>query len=104
MTVLNPKKLYFFSHGTLQVVAETKIEQDTPIMLNYGCLSNDLFLLDYGFVIKENPFDYVDLKYDATLLSAVSSPSFSSPATWQQEILSQLNLIGNGADPKVFPS
>ena len=79
-------------------------------MLNYGCLSNDLFLLDYGFVIPENPFDYVELKYDGTLLDAaslaagVSSPSFSSPAKWQQEILSQLSLIGDGAVPKVFPS
>lgn len=91
----------------VKVVAETQIEQDTPIMLNYGCLSNDLFLLDYGFVIPENLFDYVELKYDVTLLDAasmaagVSSPSFSSPAKWQQEILSQLNLIGDGDIPKV---
>lgn len=91
----------------VKVVAEKQIERDTPIMLNYGCLSNDLFLLDYGFVIPNNPFDHVELKYDGTLLDAasmasgVSSPSFSSPAKWQQEILSQLNLIGDGAVPKV---
>lgn len=84
-----------------QVVAEAPIEQDSPVMLNYGCLSNDLFLLDYGFVIPSNPFDHVELKYDGTLLDAasmaagVSSPSFSSPNYWQKEILSQLNLLGD---------
>lgn len=77
-------------------------------MLNYGGLSNDLFLLDYGFVIPDNPFDHIELKYDGTLLDAasmaagVSSASFSSPAKWQQEILSQLNLTGDSAVPKVF--
>nr|XP_019702319.1 actin-histidine N-methyltransferase isoform X2 [Elaeis guineensis] len=92
---------------SIKVVAETPIEQDTPVMLNYGCLSNDLFLLDYGFVIPSNPFDYVELKYDGTLLDAasmaagVSSPSFSSPNYWQKEILSQLNLQGVQALPKV---
>ncbi|PKA61438.1 [Fructose-bisphosphate aldolase]-lysine N-methyltransferase, chloroplastic [Apostasia shenzhenica] len=89
------------------VVAEKEIEQDNPITLNYGFLSNDLFLLDYGFVIPSNPYDYVELKYDATLLDAagmaagLSSPSFSSPAQWQEEILCQLNLLGDGATLKV---
>ncbi|XP_020090366.1 histone-lysine N-methyltransferase setd3 [Ananas comosus] len=92
---------------SVKVVAETHINGDTPVTLNYGCLSNDLFLLDYGFVIPSNPYDQVELKYDETLLDAastaagVSSPSFSSPAKWQQEILSQLNLQGDGALPKV---
>ncbi|OAY79281.1 hypothetical protein ACMD2_00017 [Ananas comosus] len=90
-----------------EVVAETHINGDTPVTLNYGCLSNDLFLLDYGFVIPSNPYDQVELKYDETLLDAastaagVSSPSFQSPAKWQQEILSQLNLQGDGALLKV---
>lgn len=89
-------------------MAETQIDQDSPIMLNYGCLSNDLFLLDYGFVIPSNPFDHVELKYDGTLLdvaamaAGLSSPSFSSPAEWQQEVLCQLNLLGDRAITKVF--
>ena len=89
-------------------MTEKGIKQNAPVMLNYGFLSNDLFLLDYGFVIPSNPYDLVELKYDGALLDAasmaagVSSPSFSSPAQWQQEILCQLNLFGNGADSKVF--
>ncbi|XP_020584435.1 histone-lysine N-methyltransferase setd3 isoform X2 [Phalaenopsis equestris] len=91
----------------VKVVAETHIDQDSPILLNYGYLSNDLFLLDYGFVIPSNPFDHVELKYDGTLLEAaamaagLSSPRFSSPAQWQQEILCQLKLLGDGAITKV---
>ncbi|KAL3751181.1 hypothetical protein ACJRO7_012062 [Eucalyptus globulus] len=78
-----------------------------PLLLNYGCLSNDLFLLDYGFVIPSNRYDTIELKYDGALLDAaslaagVSSPNFSSPAPWQQEILSQLNLYGGTPDLKV---
>ncbi|MQL92182.1 hypothetical protein Taro_024806 [Colocasia esculenta] len=89
------------------VVSEMSIEKDAPITLNYGCLSNDLFLLDYGFVMSPNPYDHVELKYDAILLDAASvamgaaASSFSSPNDWQKEILSQLNLLGDGALLKV---
>ncbi|XP_078160618.1 uncharacterized protein LOC144556019 isoform X1 [Carex rostrata] len=92
---------------SVKVVAKKEIEQNTPVTLNYGCLSNDLFMLDYGFVVPSNPYDQVELRYDDSLLDAtsmaagVSSPSFSSPAIWQQEILSKLNLLGNNALLKV---
>lgn len=49
----------------------------------------------------------MELSYDGTLLDAasmaagVSSPNFSAPAKWQQDILSQLNLYGEGAILKV---
>jgi hypothetical protein len=93
-----------------QVVAETKIEKNAAITLNYGCHPNDFFLLDYGFVIAPNPYDLVELSYDGALFDAasmaagVSSPNFSAPAKWQQDILSQLNLHGEGAILKVFPN
>ncbi|KAK1279145.1 hypothetical protein QJS04_geneDACA018804 [Acorus gramineus] len=95
-------------NSMMLVVAETQIEQDTPILLNYGSLNNDLFLLDYGFVVPSNPHDFIELKYDGALLDAasmaagVSSPNFSSPAQWQLQILSRLNLHGTGALPKAF--
>lgn len=95
------------SKMAVKVVTEARIEQDTPVTLNYGCLSNDLFLLDYGFVIPSNPYDHVELNYDGTLLevasmaAGISSASFSSPAQWQQEILSMLKLQGDGAILKV---
>ncbi|KAG2411091.1 uncharacterized protein HKW66_Vig0017560 [Vigna angularis] len=91
----------------MQVVAETAIKEDDPLLLCYGCLNNDFFLLDYGFVIHSNPFDCIELKYDGALLDAastaagVSSPNFSAPAPWQELILSQLNLSGETPDLKV---
>uniref|UniRef100_A0A2P2KQD8 Uncharacterized protein MANES_15G133800 n=1 Tax=Rhizophora mucronata TaxID=61149 RepID=A0A2P2KQD8_RHIMU len=103
----NPNAQIVQEHATenanmlIKVVAETPIKQNDPILLNYGCLNNDFFLLDYGFVIHSNPYDGIELKYDGALLDAasmaagLSSPTFSSPAPWQQEILSQLNLHGN---------
>lgn len=91
----------------IKVVAGTQIKQDEPLVLNYGCLNNDFFLLDYGFVVPSNPYDCIELKYDGALLDAasmaagVSSPNFSSPAPWQQQILSQLNLDGEAPLLKV---
>ncbi|MBA0563274.1 hypothetical protein Golob_008262 [Gossypium lobatum] len=87
--------------------AEREIKQSDPLLLNYGCLSNDFFLLDYGFVIPSNPYDHIELKYDGALMDAasmaagVSSPNFSSPAPWQQEVLFQLNLDGEVPNLKV---
>ncbi|XP_009611032.1 uncharacterized protein [Nicotiana tomentosiformis] len=91
----------------VKVVAGRQIKQNDSLLLNYGCLSSDLFLLDYGFVIPSNPYDCIELKYDAALLDAasmaagVSSPKFSSPSPWQQQILSHLNLDGQNSDLKV---
>uniref|UniRef100_A0ACD5Z548 Uncharacterized protein n=1 Tax=Avena sativa TaxID=4498 RepID=A0ACD5Z548_AVESA len=92
---------------SVKVVAETQIDQNAAVTLNYGCYPNDFYLLDYGFVVTSNPYDQVELSYDGNLLDAasmaagVTSPNFSTPAKWQQDILSQLNLHGEGAILKV---
>ncbi|KAI4967956.1 hypothetical protein ZWY2020_008672 [Hordeum vulgare] len=92
---------------SVKVIAETQIDQNAAVTLNYGCYPNDFYLLDYGFVVTSNPYDQVELSYDGNLLDAasmaagVSNPNFSTPAKWQQEILSQLNLHGEGAILKV---
>ncbi|XVF85438.1 hypothetical protein PTKIN_Ptkin17bG0118300 [Pterospermum kingtungense] len=96
----NPKML-------IKVVAEREIKRNDPLLLNYGCLSNDFFLLDYGFVIPSNPYDCIELKFDGALMDAasmaagISSPNFSSPAPWQQQVLSQLKLDGEAQNLKV---
>ncbi|KAK9060089.1 hypothetical protein SSX86_020793 [Deinandra increscens subsp. villosa] len=96
----NPKML-------VKVVAGTNIKERDHMTLNYGCLNNDLFLLDYGFVVPSNPYDCIELKYDgglfdaASMAAGVSNPNFSSPAPWQQQILSKLNLEGEQALLKV---
>ncbi|KAG7032561.1 Histone-lysine N-methyltransferase setd3 [Cucurbita argyrosperma subsp. argyrosperma] len=91
----------------VKVVAEAEIEGNVPLTLNYGCLDNDLFLLDYGFVIASNQYDHIELKYDEALLEAastvagISSENFSSPAPWQKLVLTKLNLHGEAALLKV---
>ncbi|WCJ33613.1 Rubisco methyltransferase family protein [Euphorbia peplus] len=91
----------------IKVVAETPIKQEDPLLLNYGCLNNDFFLLDYGFVIPSNPYDCIELKYDGALLdfasvaAGLSSTNFTSPAPWQKEILQQLSLDGENPNLKV---
>ncbi|KAL8241802.1 hypothetical protein R6Q59_012104 [Mikania micrantha] len=91
----------------VKVVAGMNIKERSHMTLNYGCLNNDLFLLDYGFVVPSNPYDCIELKYDgglfdaASMAAGVSNPNFSSPAPWQQQILSKLNLDGEQALLKV---
>lgn len=91
----------------VKVVTEEQIQEHAPILLNYGPLSNDLLLIDYGFVVSKNQHDYVELKYDKLLLDAaavtagVYSDAFASPAHWQQEILYQLEVQGDRAIQKV---
>ncbi|MCL7042690.1 hypothetical protein MKW94_007371 [Papaver nudicaule] len=95
------------SNMLVMVKAETDIRQNDPVVLNYGGLSNDFFLLDYGFVVPSNPYDTIELKYDGAFLDAASmavgitSPNFSSPKPWQKQILSQLNLHRETPDLKV---
>lgn len=85
----------------MQVVAERDLERGESLVLDYGSLSNDILLLDYGFVIPDNPHDRVELRFDGHLLDAacfaagvMSSSSFTEPAAWQQAVLLQLKLQG----------
>uniref|UniRef100_A0A7N0TBT3 Rubisco LSMT substrate-binding domain-containing protein n=1 Tax=Kalanchoe fedtschenkoi TaxID=63787 RepID=A0A7N0TBT3_KALFE len=95
------------SNILVKVVAERAINRDDSLSLNYGCLNNDLFLLDYGFVVPANPYDCIELRYDGALLDAasmasgVSSPNFSSPSPWQLQILEALGFVGENPDLKV---
>ncbi|KAL9667220.1 hypothetical protein QQ045_001570 [Rhodiola kirilowii] len=96
------------SNILVKVVAERPLKRDDSLSLNYGCLNNDLFLLDYGFVVPSNPYDCIELRYDGALLDAasmasgVSSPNFSSPSPWQLQILEQLGFVGENPDLKVI--
>jgi hypothetical protein len=51
-----------------QVVAEKDLERGENVVINYGPLSNDILLLDYGFVMPNNPNDRVELRFDGQLL------------------------------------
>jgi hypothetical protein len=48
--------------------------------LSYGPLSNDFLLMDYGFVIPDNPHDRVALRFDMDLIN-VSGQGYISACT-----------------------
>jgi len=52
------------------VVAQQDLERGDALVLDYGPLSNDILLLDYGFVIPNNPHDHVELQFELQLLEA----------------------------------
>lgn len=55
-------------NGDLQLVALQQIAANQPLMLSYGSLSNDFLLMDYGFVVPNNPFDRIQLNFSLQLL------------------------------------
>lgn len=88
------------------VVAEHNLQAGTNILLSYGSLSNDLLLLDYGFVVPQNSHDYIEMRYDKGLLDAARMAArlhanFLQPAEWQVSILKQLKLEGSDASVQV---
>lgn len=77
-------------------------------MLDYGPLSNEMLLLDYGFVVPRNLHDRVELRFNCQLLDAgcnaagVSSLcSLRDPAPWKQAILDKLELDGSLGSAKM---
>jgi len=91
-----------------QVVAEKDLKKGDNVVLNYGPLSNDILLLDYGFMMPNNPNDRVELRYDGQLLDTAclvakveSFCSFKHPAPWQRELLALLKLHGPGSSQLV---
>ena len=61
-------KLQPLGDGSLQLVALQDIPYRQPLLLTYGGLSNDFLLMDYGFVVANNPFDTVQLSFNLDIL------------------------------------
>lgn len=59
-------------HGGVHFVSEKAIQAGQPLLNNYGHLSNDILMLDYGFVVAGNPYDYVSLTFNQQLLDGAS--------------------------------
>jgi histone-lysine N-methyltransferase SETD3 len=120
---LNAKITGGSGSSALQMVATKDIQPGDPILLSYGNLPNDFFLLDYGFIVPDNPYDTVQLRFDRSLVEAakavanvgsttsvtddddddddeLTSPLSPLPA-WQASALESLGLGGPGANTEV---
>lgn len=51
--------------GSAHLVATKDIPKDNAMEINYGNLPNSVLLLDYGFVMAENPHDAADMAVSA---------------------------------------
>lgn len=88
---------------SLSMVAISDIAAGEPILLNYGKLPNDFLLLDYGFVVDDNPYDTVKLSFDVGFVEGAKAVanvgSLSDDGTgslkildWQHRMLNDLHL------------
>jgi hypothetical protein len=104
----------FVSLPLYKVVALSDLAPGSPLLLDYGQLRNDFLLLDYGFIVENNPHDRVELRFDRNLLEAarvvggVDREQFGggdqkrgNVAPWQQAVLTQLQLAGPQAKLQV---
>lgn len=87
-------------NNSLSMVAIKDIAIDEPILLSYGNLPNDFLLLDYGFVIAQNPHDTVKLAFDVGFIEGAKAvANVGSMAedvqlkSWQESMLEDLNLF-----------
>lgn len=104
---------------SLQLVALEHIPQQQPLLLSYGNLPNDFLLMDYGFVVDNNPHDRVQLRFNIEMLEAAkevahlhsshlwstkgqgTTTSSTSLPLWQEQALTHLNLWGPTANLEV---
>ena len=56
------------TEGGVELVTTRDLRPGEPIELSYGNLSNDDLLLDYGFIVEDNPHDTVKLRWDLKLI------------------------------------
>ena len=93
--------------GAIEMVASRPLRAGDEVTLNYGNLSNDHFLLDYGFVPQGiNKHDTASLRWDVSYLEAAREvaglaqvPFAAGTEPWQSAMLSELGLDD---DPEVL--
>jgi hypothetical protein len=64
----SPAAQLAFAQQLIRVEATRDIAPHTELTLNYGFHSNEHFLLNYGFLLDENPADVLEAKRDAGVL------------------------------------
>ncbi|KAG2438459.1 hypothetical protein HYH02_010913 [Chlamydomonas schloesseri] len=97
--------------GAVGLFARRAIAEGEPLLLSYGKLSNDFLFMDYGFIVEDNPYDTVQLRFDVNLLQAgalvsnvsdaLGAPLDLAPRTWQLQLLAELGLVGPAANPEL---
>jgi hypothetical protein len=90
--VFDPKN----PEASIHVEAVSQIQPGTELTLNYGFHPNDSFLLNYGFLLDENPADTLQMvRNPAGLELAVEmSGEAKEEAQWQKELKAQ--VLGGG--------
>lgn len=94
------------AEGGVSLVATEPIAAESEITISYGHVQNDELLLDYGFLVPENPFDSVSVPHDTQMMDfakeiggvdeSVPLPTETSQAPWRTKVLEQIGIFGNG--------
>jgi hypothetical protein len=61
--------------GSIVLVAKRDVADGEELLLSYGHLDSHTLLLDYGFIVPDNPFDQISLAFDVEKLTVCSTNS-----------------------------
>ena len=81
------------SSRELEVIALNDIQPGTELTLNYGWHNNDSFLLNYGFIIDENPADNLQIAKNSEALALaleVAGEASTPLEAWQKELMEKI--------------
>lgn len=67
------KKIYSLGQFSIRCGSHQYTRVGEEIMLNYGAHSNDFLLNEYGFVLKENKWNFIDITEEVTSLMKENS-------------------------------
>eukprot|EP00884_Botryococcus_braunii_P014680 jgi/Botrbrau1/23212/Bobra.0041s0056.1 len=90
--------------GGVQLESLRPLRAGEALSINYGDLPNDFFLLDYGFVVEDNPHDYIELRYDLAMLEAgreIAGLKAVDLTEEQRQMLQELGLGGVGGSKAI---
>jgi hypothetical protein len=80
----------------LQLECSSDIDKGEELTINYGNLTNDNFLLNYGFICDENPFDTLELSLDLEnflLAAELIGIGIAQPiAAWKNKLIQESGI------------
>eukprot|EP00798_Chlamydomonas_sp_ICE-L_P020881 gene20881-27724_t len=94
-------------NGGIGMFAMRELKAGDTLQLSYGSLMNDFLFMDYGFLVNDNPYDRVQLRFSTDMLQTgadIANIGLEEPLAasgWRKDILQKLDLAGSSSNLEV---
>jgi hypothetical protein len=69
--------------GSVVLIATQSIQSGDELVLSYGKLDNHTLLLDYGFMVYDNPYDNISVLFDVDAVKVLYTQLLRCMNAWQ---------------------